>query len=67
LSKGKVTEFSVKQGCGRIVDSSTGESLVVYANSLDLEKGQELQEGQAVEFQIEYHRSQNWAIYVRIV
>jgi cold shock CspA family protein len=49
------------------MDSVTGESLKVHANSLDPENAQMLQEGQQVEFQIEYHRSQNWAVYVRIV
>lgn len=66
MSKGKVTEYNSNRGCGRILDSVTGESLVVYANSLDSETGQLLTEGQLVEYEIEYHRSENWAVYVRI-
>lgn len=67
MSKGKVVEFDSSRGHGRIIDSLTGESLVVYAKSVDSEIGQSLKEGQSVEFEIEYHQGENWAVYVRIV
>jgi len=67
MSKGKVSEYDCGRGYGHITDSLTGESLVVYAKCVDSDTGQFLREGQSVEFQIEYHTSQNWAVYVRIV
>ena len=67
MSKGEVTEYDSSLGYGRIMDSLTGESLVVYAKGVDSETGQSLQAGQSVEFETEYHTSQNCAVYVRIV
>lgn len=67
MSKGKVFEYDPSRGCGRIIDSLTGESLVVYANSVDTEIRQSMKEGQSVEYEIEYHRGENWAVYVRVV
>lgn len=67
MSKGKVAEYDCSLGYGRIIDGLTGEALVVYGKSLDSDTGQSLKEGQAVEFEIEYHTAQNRAVYVRIV
>ena len=67
MAKGKVKDYDTNRGYGRIIDSSTGEALTVYANSIDSETGQALKEGQSVEYEIEYHRGENWAVYVRIV
>ncbi len=67
MPKGKVQEYDTQRCCGRIIDSDTNESLIVYANYIDTDSGHILLAGQTVEYQIEYHRGENWAVYVRIV
>ncbi|MDE1920062.1 MAG: cold shock domain-containing protein [Candidatus Omnitrophica bacterium] len=67
MSKGTVKEYNSDRGYGTIIDSATGQDLTVYANFIEFQKGQILKVGQEVEFDIEYQRSVNWAVHVRIV
>jgi len=48
-----------------IIDFNTGQQLIVYANHINLKKGETLKEGQEVEYEIENNRHRNWAINVR--
>jgi cold shock CspA family protein len=67
MHKGKINDYDPNRGYGSIIDSGTGLKLTVYANHTDLKKGEILTEGQDVEYEIEYQRSENWAIRVRIL
>ncbi|OGX27082.1 MAG: hypothetical protein A2787_04720 [Omnitrophica WOR_2 bacterium RIFCSPHIGHO2_01_FULL_48_9] len=67
MSKGKIKKYDLERGCGIIIDSATGRQLTVYANYLKLIKGEILQEGQPVEYEIENNYNRNWAINVRVV
>lgn len=65
MPKGKVKEYNLSQGYGIIVDFDTGQTLTVYANYIHLLNGDTLKTGQEVEYEVEYQRSENWAINVR--
>ena len=67
MSKGKVKEYDSNRGYGIIVDSQTGQQLAVYANYINLKKGEILKEGEEVEYEIENNRTRNWAINVKIL
>ncbi len=67
MSKGKVKTYDSNRGYGGILDFETGLLLTVYANYVLLAKGEFLQEGQDVEYQIENKRNENWAINVKVV
>ena len=65
MSIGKVLEYHLKRGYGSIRDSETGQRLAVYANYIDLIKGDILREGQEVEYDVEKKRGESWAIHVK--
>ncbi len=65
MPKGTVREYDPTQGYGVIIDSDTGQQLTVYANYINLKKGETLKKGQEVAFEIENKRSENWAVNVR--
>ena len=67
MPKGKMKEYDSSRGCGVIIDCDSGQSLLVYANYINLKEGEILKEGQDVEYEIEIHRHVNWPINVRIV
>ena len=67
MSKGKMKEYDANRGCGVIIDFNTGQPLTVYANFISLKRGETLQAGQEVEYEIENNRHINWAINVRIL
>ncbi len=67
MPKGKVKKFNSDQGYGIIIDSRQGQQLAFYANYVNLKEGEVLKEGQAVEYEIENKRKENWAINVRLV
>jgi len=65
MSKGRVKEYDSDRGYGSIIDSGSGQKLLVYANFIDVKECKMLKEGQEVEYEIEYQRGENWAIHVR--
>ena len=67
MPKGKVKEYDPDRGCGVIIDFNTGQQITVYANYLDLKKGEVLKGGQEVEYEVENNRHSNSAINVRIL
>jgi cold shock CspA family protein len=66
MLKGKVEKYDISRGCGIIVDCSTGEQLTVYANYINLNKGETLKEGQEVEYDKESTSHRNWAVNVKL-
>lgn len=67
MPKGNVKEYNSNRGFGVIIDSERGELLSVYANYISLKKGETLNEGQAVEYDIEKNPRNNCAVNVRII
>ena len=67
MPKGKVKEYDLDHGDGIIVDSETGDRLIVYANYVKLKQKKFLREGLVVEYETEDHRHGNWAVNVRII
>ncbi len=66
MPKGKVKEYNSGRGYGTIIDSDTNRQLSVYANKKKKKKGEVLNENQEVNFEIEHHRNDDWAVDVRI-
>ena len=66
MLKGKVKEYNPSRGCGTIIDSDTKRPHTVYANNIILKKGETLNENQEVNFEIEHHRNDDWAVDVQI-
>jgi cold shock CspA family protein len=67
MPKGKVREYDMDHGEGIIVDSNTGQSLIVYANYVCLKHRKILHEDQDVEYEIDCSQHRNWAVNVRIL
>lgn len=65
MSRGTVKNFDPDQGYGAIIDGASGRQLVVYANYVKLGAGSILKQGQLVEYDLEDHGMQCWAVNVR--
>ena len=67
MPKGIINEYDKNRGIGNIVDSLTGQKLIIYANFLQLGQEESLAEGQEVEYEVERRQGANWAINVRFL
>lgn len=67
MPKGTVKEYDPNRGYGSIVDFDTGQQFTVYANYINLRKGETLEKGQEVVYEIESNRHRNQAVNVRIL
>lgn len=64
---GKVKEYDSNRGYGIIQETSSGTQFVVYANYVNIKKGETLKVGQNVEFDPQDNRSETWAVNVRVL
>ncbi|MBL8012804.1 MAG: cold shock domain-containing protein [Candidatus Omnitrophica bacterium] len=67
MLKGRVKEYNPDRRYGIIVETSTGAEFVVYANYVNIKKGDDLKVGQNVEFDPQDNRSETWAVNVRVL
>ena len=67
MQKGRVKEYSKDRGYGVIIDNRTGWQHMVYADLINLKKGQALLKGQEVEFDFKNCSQRDGAINVRIL
>jgi cold shock CspA family protein len=64
---GTVKEYNKQRGYGVIIDSESGAFFTVYANYLVLKAGEELRQGQAVEFDVENYYNDKCTVNVKIL
>ncbi|MGE0269451.1 MAG: hypothetical protein AB7S78_13455 [Candidatus Omnitrophota bacterium] len=67
MKKGKVKEYDPNRGCGVVIDQESKQQHNIYANYIFLRAGEELKEGQDVEFEIENNRNRDWVVNLRII
>ncbi|MCA9402243.1 MAG: hypothetical protein KC897_00555 [Candidatus Omnitrophica bacterium] len=67
MPRGKIQEYYPERGCGCILDSVSNRTITVYANYFYLQRGQVVEAGQDVDYDILSNRGEDMAINVRIL